>query len=153
MALAIDIGNPHDIHPKNKQDVGKRLAQLALHNDYSKKIVPSGPLYKSLKVRGDRIVLSFDHVGSGLMAATKTGLDAPVPQGTRQLEHFAIAGADQIWHWAQASIQGDQVIVSAPQVPAPVAVRFAYTATPAKFNFYNKEGLPASPFKTDSWER
>lgn len=151
MAVAIDVGNPHDIHPKNKQDVGKRLAQIALHNDYGKDIVRSGPLYQSMQVQGSQIVLSFDNVGSGLMAATKLGLDAPTPQDTQQLEHFAIAGADQAWHWAQATIQSDTVVVSAPEVTQPVAVRFAYTATPEKFNFYNKDGLPASPFKTDDW--
>lgn len=153
MAVAIDVGNPHDIHPKNKQDVGIRLAQIALHNDYGKDIVSSGPLYKSMEVHGHEIALSFENVGSGLMAATKNGLDAPVPQSSQGLQHFAIAGSDQVWHWAQASIKGDQVIVSAPEVLNPVAVRFAYTATPEQFNFYNKDGLPASPFKTDNWER
>ena len=151
MAVAIDIGNPRDIHPKNKQDVGRRLAQWALRNDYGQAIVPSGPLYRSMEIEGDRIKLSFDHVGSGLMAAVKTGLDDPQPQATPQLEHFAMAGADKIWHWAKASIEGAGVVVYASEVPQPVAVRFAYTATPANFNFYNKEGLPASPFRTDDW--
>ena len=153
MAVAIDVGNPHDIHPRNKQDVGKRLAQIALRNDYGKDIVRSGPLYKSMELQGNQIVLSFENVGSGLITATKNGLDAPVPQSSQGLQHFAIAGADQVWHWAHASIKGDQVVVSSPEVPNPVAVRFAYTATPEKFNFYNKDGLPASPFKTDDWER
>lgn len=150
MAVAIDVGDLYDIHPRNKQDVGKRLAQIALHNDYGKAIVRSGPLYKSMEVQGNRIVLSFDNTGIGLMAATKTKLDAPMPQNTNQLEHFSIAGADRKWYRAQATIQGDQVVVTSPQVPQPVAVRFAYTATPEKFNFYNKDGLPASPFKTDN---
>jgi sialate O-acetylesterase len=151
MALAIDVGNPHDIHPKNKQDVGKRLAQLALHYDYGKSIAPCGPLYKSINIKDGQAIISFDHVGKGLMAAHKEGLNNPQPQSSKELAHFAIAGADKVWHWAKATIHGDKVIVSSPQVKEPVAVRFAYTATPAKFNFYNKEGLPASPFKTDNW--
>ena len=151
MAVAVDVGNPHDIHPKNKQDVGKRLAQLALHYDYGQDIVPCGPMYRSMEVQGSQLVLHFDHVGKGLMAATKLGLDAPVAQNTDMLEHFAIAGADKVWHWAQARIVGETVVVSSPEVSEPLAVRFAYTATPAKFNFYNKEGLPASPFRTDDW--
>ena len=151
MALAIDVGNPHDIHPRNKQDVGKRLAQIALHKDYDKDIVPCGPMYKSMEIKDGEIILSFDAVGQGLMAATKKGLETPIAQNTKELEHFAIAGADKKWYWAKARIKGKHVIVSAAEVAKPVAVRFAYTATPANFNFYNKDGLPASPFKTDKW--
>jgi sialate O-acetylesterase len=86
------------------------------------------------------------------MAAKKSGLNTPVPQNSNQLEHFAISASDQVWHWAEAKIVGDQVVVSAKEVQNPVAVRFAFTATPENFNFYNKDGLPASPFKTDNWE-
>ena len=152
MAVAVDIGNPYDIHPKNKQDVGFRLAQIALHRDYNKEIVRSGPLFESMEPRGHELILSFQNVGKGLMAAKKSGLNTPVPQNSNQLEHFAISASDQVWHWAEAKIVGNQVVVSAKEVQNPVAVRFAFTATPENFNFYNKDGLPASPFKTDNWE-
>jgi len=151
MAVIIDIGEAKDIHPKNKFDVGRRLALWALANDYGKKdLVYSGPIFKSQKVQGDEIHLSFDHVGSGLMAARKEGprsIEAPKP--VDKLEGFAIAGADQKWVWADAKIAGDKVVVSSPEVKNPVAVRYAFAMNPDKANLYNKEGLPASPFRTD----
>ena len=152
MAVIIDIGNARDIHPKNKQDVGLRLALWALAKDYGKKdLVHSGPLYKSMKVEGDKIRLSFDHTGSGLMVGLKEGL-APTQQvDGGELKRFAIADADKNWHWAKAVIDGDTVVVSADEVKAPVAVRYAFTINPEGCNLYNKEGLPASTFRTDSW--
>ena len=151
MAVIIDIGMARDIHPKNKQDVGKRLALWALAKDYGKKVVYSGPMYKGMKCQGKTISLAFDHVGGGLIVGKKEGL-APtkeVPGGA--LKHFAIAGADKKWAWADAKIVGDTVVLSSDEVPAPVAVRYAYSMNPEGCNLYNKEGLPAVPFRTDKW--
>ena len=139
MAVTWDIGNIDDIHPRNKQDVGKRLALWALSKDYGyKDIVYSGPLYKSMKVEGDKIRLFFDHVGSGL-----TAKDGP-------LTHFTIAGKDKQFAPAQAVIDKNTVVVSSSEVKKPVAVRFAWSNT-AEPNLFNKEGLPASSFRTDDW--
>ncbi|MBL7042857.1 MAG: hypothetical protein ISR77_29740, partial [Pirellulaceae bacterium] len=152
MAVITDIGQANDIHPRNKQDVGWRLAQWALHQTYGcKDMVPCGPLYKCCEVAGGTIRVTFDHVGSGLMVGEKAGLEPTkeVPDG--QLKRFAIAGADKQWHWAEATINGDTVVVKSPDVPEPVAVRYAYTMNPAGANLYNKEGIPASPFRTDDW--
>ena len=155
MAVAIelaDVGNPNDIHPKNKRDVGDRLALWALAKDYGQKdLVYSGPLYKSMTVEGDKIRLAFDSVGTGLMVATKKGYDPVVAEPAGKLKRFAIAGADKKWVWADAVIDGNTVVVSSPTVANPVAVRYAYTMNPAGCNLYNKEGLPASPFRTDGW--
>jgi sialate O-acetylesterase len=154
MVVTIDIGHPTDIHPKNKQDVGGRLAQWALAEEYGQDIVPSGPLYKSMAVEGSAIRLSFDHVGQGLMAGKKTILKPydPIQELTPDaLKRFAIAGADRVWHWADAKVDGDTVVVSSPVVTAPIAVRYAYSMNPEGANLYNKDGLPASPFRTDTW--
>jgi sialate O-acetylesterase len=140
MAVIIDIGEANDIHPKNKQDVGQRLALWALAKDYGKKnLIYSGPMYRSMETKGNQIVLSFDHVGSGLLA--KDG-------GT--LRGFAIAAADKKFVWADARIVGNTVVVSSPAVPDPVAVRYAWAENPV-CNLYNREGLPANPFRTDDW--
>jgi len=152
MAVITDIGEANDIHPRNKQDVGWRLAQWALHQTYDRKdLVPSGPLYKCCKVEKDAIRITFDNVGSGLMVGEKTGLEPSKEVSDGQLKRFAIAGADKQWHWAEATIDGDTVVVKCPDVPEPVAVRYAYTMNPAGSNLYNKEGIPASPFRTDDW--
>ena len=135
MAVTIDIGEADDIHPRNKQDVGKRLALAARKISYGQDIVHSGPIYKSMQIKDDKIILSFDHVGSGLVA-----------EGDK-LTGFAIAGEDGQFFWAEAEIQGDDVIVSSPHVPAPVAVRYGWADNPV-CNLYNEEGLPASPFRT-----
>jgi len=156
LAVTIDIGNAKDIHPKNKYDVGYRLSLWALRDVYGEKnIVVSGPIYREMKVEGDRVRVSFDHVGSGLFAGEK-GPDTPgvkptaTPEG--KLRGFAIAGADRKWHWADATIDGASVLVSSRNVPAPVAVRYAFRANPmGDCNLYNREGLPASPFRTDRW--
>ncbi|REK18611.1 MAG: sialate O-acetylesterase [Planctomycetota bacterium] len=151
MAVIIDIGEADDIHPKNKQDVGHRLAQWALARDYGRAIVPSGPLYRSHEIDGDSIRIHFDHVGEGLMVGKKSGYEptVEVPQG--QLARFAIAGAERRWVWADAKIDGDTVVVSSPQVDRPLAVRYAHSANPEGANLYNRAGLPASPFRTDRW--
>ncbi len=149
MAVIIDIGDARDIHPRNKQDVGKRLALWALAKDYGREIVYSGPLYKGMKKEGDAIRISFDHVGSGLIVGRKEGLNAVMEVGGGQLGHFAIQGSDDQWHWASARIDGDTVVVWKEGVKDPKHVRFGYESNPATINLYNKEGLPASPFTTD----
>lgn len=151
MAVVIDIGNGADIHPKDKLDVGLRLALAAKHVAYKQELVYSGPIYDSMKVEGNKIRLTFQDTGSGLQMSappwTPSGVPAPVPT---ELTGFAIAGADQNWVWAKAQIDGNTVVVSSDQVASPVAVRYGWANNPA-CNLYNKEGLPASPFRTDDW--
>ncbi len=155
MAVAIDLAdahNPNDIHPRNKQDVGGRLAQWALHQTYGKKdLVPTGPLYKAHKIKGSEVHLSFDHVGKGLMVGKKTKLEPTAEVKGGKLEHFSIAGEDKKWVWADATIKGDTVIVSSKEIKKPVAVRYGFTMNPANANLYNKDGIPALPFRTDDW--
>ncbi len=138
LAVITDIGDDKDIHPKNKQDVGKRLALASLGRDYGVKGEYSGPIYKSFEKVLGGIKLKFDHVGTGLTA--KEG----------DLKGFAIAGDDKKFVWADAKIVGNTIIVSASSVAKPVAVRYAWANNPVA-NLYNKEGLPASPFRTDDW--
>ncbi len=150
MAVIIDIGNAKDIHPRNKQDVGARLANWALRDVYEKDVVPSGPLFRKVAQEGNRLRIHFDHVGSGLMVGKKTGLQ-PTVEDTGSLQRFAIAGEDKQWHWASAEIDGESVVVSSPEVAQPVAVRYAWSMNPAGANLYNREGMPASPFRSDDW--
>jgi sialate O-acetylesterase len=138
MAVGIDVGEANNIHPKNKQDIGKRLALCALAKTYKKDVEYSGPLYKSMEVKGDKAILHFDNVGGRLIA--KGG----------DLKGFAIAGADKKFVWAEAKIEGDTVIVSSDKVAEPVAVRYGWADNPV-CNLYNKANLPASPFRTDVW--
>jgi len=139
MAVTMDIGDVNDIHPKNKQDVGKRLALWAMAKTYGRKgIVYSGPIYKSMKIEGNKIRLFFGYVGSGLVA--RGG----------ELTYFKIVGEDKKFVEAKAVIDGDTIVVSSEQVTKPVAVRFGWSNT-AQPNLFNKEGLPASPFRTDDW--
>ena len=150
MAVIMDIGNEKDIHPRNKQDVGSRLARLALAKDYRKDIVPSGPLYQSHKIDGNKAIVRFDHVGSGLATGTKGGehrMDPVKFTDGKELKAFSLRDEDGKWHWAKAVITGDTVVVSSEAVAKPTAVRYAYDSDP-EVNFYNKEGLPASPFST-----
>lgn len=141
-----------DIHPRNKFDVGKRLARWALNHDYGKAdVVPSGPLFKALVVEGDKARVTFDHLGGGLMVGRKEGKQPVVEDAGGELKRFAIAGEDKKWHWADAAIVGDAVVVSSPAVPKPVAVRYAFSMNPDGANLYNHAGLPASPFRTDDW--
>ena len=152
MAVIIDVGEANDIHPRNKQDVGWRLAQYALHQSYGKtELVPCGPLYRSSKIEGNSIRITFDHVGGGLIVGLKEGLEPTKEIKDGQLQRFAIAGADKNWHWAESTIDGDTVVVKSPAVPEPLAVRYAYSMNPVGANLYNKEGFPASPFRTDDW--
>jgi sialate O-acetylesterase len=150
VVVTIDVGDANDIHPRNKKDVGERLALWALAKVYGKEgLVYSGPVYRGMKVEGDKVRLSFDHVGGGLMVGKKEGRrpTEEVKDGT--LRQFAVAGADGKWFWANAKIDGDTVVVSSEHVKAPVAVRYAYRNNPAGANLYNRAGLPAAPFRTD----
>ena len=145
MAVADDIGEAGDIHPRNKQEVGARLARAARALVYGEKIVYSGPVYQSMKVEGRRVQLSFRHTGRGLVTS----------HGEAELKGFTVAGADKAFRPAQAVIEGDEVVVSADAVPAPAAVRYAWRDNPEEANLYNltEDGgqLPASPFRTDDW--
>jgi sialate O-acetylesterase len=136
MAVITDIGNETDIHPTQKEPVGARLALAARAIAYGEKITYSGPVYDSMKVDGSRAVLSFKHIGGGLMA--KDG----------DLRGFTIAGADGQFTSATAVIEGDRVVVSGAAVEKPEAVRYGWAKTP-DVNLFNKEGLPATPFRTD----
>jgi sialate O-acetylesterase len=142
MAVIIDIGEAKDIHPKDKDNVGHRLALAALKVTYGKDIVYSGPMYKSMEINGNSITLDFSNTGSGLMVKDKYGY----------LKSFMIAGADKKFVWARADVApGNRVVVSSDAVKNPVAVRYAWADNPDDANLYNKEGLPASPFRTDNW--
>ena len=138
MAVIIDIGDENDIHPRNKLDVGRRLAAWALAGTYGQKVVPSGPLFDRYTVESDKVRIRFRY-GSGL----KTIDGGPV-------RGFAIAGEDRRFVWADARIEGDTVIVSSPTIQKPVAVRYGWADNPIA-NLYNNAGLPASPFRTDDW--
>ncbi len=141
MAVSIDTGDAVALHPKNKKPIGIRHAYLALKQTYGKDFVESGPRYRQQTIQRNRIVLQFDSVGSGLMPARRGNLDA-----------FAISGKDRVWHWADAAIKGNTIIVSSADVNDPVAVRYAWGMNPSQRNLlYNREGLPASPFRTDDW--
>ncbi len=138
MAVTIDIGDSADIHPKNKVDVGKRLAAAALGLTYGLKVEPSGPLFEAATFEGGRARVTFRHAGGGIV------VKGEAPSG------FMIAGADQKFWPATAQIDGAAVVVSSPEVAAPVAVRYGFECDP-KCNVYNREGLPASPFRSDDW--
>jgi sialate O-acetylesterase len=138
MAVITDVGEEKDIHPKKKEPVGARLALAARAIGYGEDIVYSGPTYKSVKIRDGKATVSFNHVGNGLEA--RGG----------ELKGFAIAGIDKKFVWAKAEIQGDKVVVSSPDVSEPVAVRYGWADYPV-VNLWNKNGLPASPFRTDDF--
>ena len=141
MAVAIDLGEWNDIHPLNKKDVGRRLALAAQKIAYGDNdIVYSGPIYKSMKVDGNKIILSFTNIGSGLIA-----------KGGGELKYFSIAGADKQFVWAKAKIENDKIIAWSDSISAPIAVRYAWADNPERANLYNVEGLPASPFRTDDF--
>ena len=142
MALAIDIGEAGDIHPRNKQDVGDRLALNALRIAYGKDVVNSGPMFSSVDFTDDRAVISFTEIGSGLKVNDRYGY----------LKGFAVAGADRKFFWAKAELLDEnKVIVYSDDVPNPVAVRYGWANNPDDLNLYNMEGLPANPFRTDNW--
>ncbi|NND05300.1 MAG: 9-O-acetylesterase [Saprospiraceae bacterium] len=141
MAVTIDIGEAQDIHPKNKREVGVRLAKSALGVVYGKDNEYVGPTYKSMRVENNKVVVIFDHVGSGLVTRDKYGY----------IRGFALAGKDQQFFWAKAELSGNEVVVTSKHVDLPVAVRYAWSNNPGAIDLYNKEGLPVVPFRTDSW--
>jgi sialate O-acetylesterase len=138
MAISSDLGS--GVHPSNKSGYGRRAADVALGAAYGKPVEFYGPTYKSHKVEGDKIRITFTHTGKGL--AYKHG---------EKLQGFAVAGADKKFHWADAEIDGDTVVVSCQDVPKPEAVRYAYASRRTWANLFNQNGLPAIPFRTDSW--
>jgi sialate O-acetylesterase len=138
-AIAIDLGGATELHPRNKEDVGARLALVGRKVAYGKTVDASGPAFKSMTIRGDTAVLTFDFVGKGLVA--RGG----------ELGGFAIASADQRFVWASAKIVGNRVYVWSDHVHAPAAVRYAFANFPEKANLYGVNGLPAPPFRTDHW--
>ncbi len=160
-AVLIDLGESDNVHFRDKADVADRLARIALARQYGQNLVYSGPTYQSMAVEGNKIRLKFDHTDGGLVAkplpATydvstllkKTEPLVPNSPGS-QLEGFAICGADQKFVWANAQIDGNDVVVSSDQVPQPVAVRYGWAENPT-VNLYNGAGLPASPFRTDDF--
>jgi sialate O-acetylesterase len=139
MACIIDIGDPDNIHPLNKQEVGRRLALIANKLVYKQDYIASGPVYKSFEAEGNRVRISFTNTGSGLSTA----------EG-KEVTGFAIAGKDKRFHWAKAVIDGNEVIVYNDKVTAPEAVRYAWADNP-ECNLVNSKGLPAIPFRTDDW--
>jgi sialate O-acetylesterase len=138
MVVTIDLGEPRDIHPKNKQDVGHRLALSALKVAYGQDVVASGPEFKSMKVIGSEIEIEFQNAGDNLMSHGD------------ELKGFAVAGADKKFFWAKGRIEGNKAILSSADVTAPVSVRYAWGDNP-EGNLFNRAGLPASPFRTDNW--
>jgi sialate O-acetylesterase len=141
LAVISDLGEWNDIHPTNKADVGKRLALAAQKVTYGdNKVVYSGPTYQNMQIDGDRVVLNFTNTGTGLIA-----------RGNGELKYFSIAGANGKFVWAKAKIEGNHVVVWNDEIKQPVAVRYAWADNPDGANLYNKEMLPASPFRTDTW--
>ena len=139
MAVTIDIGEAFDIHPKNKQEVGRRLALVARAQTYGEKVSYSGPMYESYKIEGNKIRVSFKNIEKGLKV-----------KDNGVLKGFAVAGVDHQFYWANAVIEGNMVVVSCPEVEFPIAVRYGWANNPI-CNLYNSVGLPASPFRTDNW--
>jgi sialate O-acetylesterase len=139
MVVANDIGEADDIHPMNKTDVGDRLARWALADEYGRDIVKSGPLLRDHEIKDGRVHLQFYHICNGLKI-----------RDGEALQHFEIRDEEGKWHWAQAVIDGDAVVVSHPEVSRPTAARYAWAANPATANLVNSEGLPASLFTTES---
>ena len=140
MAVTLDIGNFHNIHPANKIDVGTRLALWALAHQYDKPVVFSGPMYKSMKVENNKIILAFDYV--------EEGLDLRLNDGNTS---FEIAGVDAKFHKAEVKIDGDKLAVWSDKIENPKAVRYAWSNMP-EATLFNKNGLPASSFRTDDWK-
>lgn len=141
MCITTDIGNPIDIHPKNKQDVGERLAAIALKNVYNQNRICTGPTYKSMEIQGNKVIVSFDNLGSGLSTPDKYGY----------VKGFEIAGADKVFYFAKAQIVNDKVMIYSEKVSNPVAIHFGWADDASDNNLYNKEGFPADSFRTDNW--
>jgi sialate O-acetylesterase len=151
LAVTIDLGNPNDVHPKDKLDVGHRLALLARRVVYGEAIAASGPMFRAVTFTGPSARVTFNEVGTGLVIGEAPWhADGTEPLPTDRLLGFSLAGADQEWHDADARIEGDRVIASSSAVSAPVAVRYAWANSP-RCNLYNRDGLPAAPFRSDDW--
>lgn len=142
MVVTTDIGDAISIHPLNKEDVGRRLAALALKNVYKKEIICNGPSYKSIEIVGNQIILSFDNLGTGLVTTDKYGY----------VKGFEIAGKDQVFYFAKAFIKDNKVVIFNENVENPVAVHFGWIGDASDNNLFNKEGFPAVPFRTDEWK-
>lgn len=142
LAVTIDIGNPKDIHPRNKQDVGKRLSAIALSETYNSEDAYVGPQFESMEIKRSKIILNFNNIGSGLKAKNKYGY----------LKGFEVAGASKVFYYAKAYIDNNQIIVSCSDVTEPKAVRYGWADDAGDCNLYNNEGFPAAPFRTDNWE-
>ena len=141
MAVTTDIGDPLDIHPKNKQDVGKRLAAIALSTCYRQEGEYSGPVYESMEIKGNKVLLTFSHIGKGWEIKDKYGY----------IRGFEIAGTDHKFHYAKARLEGTQIIVYQEGIDLPVAVRYGWADNPTEANLFNLDGFPASPFRTDTF--
>jgi sialate O-acetylesterase len=166
MAVTTDIGETKDIHPKNKQDVGKRLAAVALHNTYGRaNMVYSGPEFKSMQVDGNKAILSFKNIGKGLCAGRQIETMDPsvlkkiMASGEKwhgaspfSIEGFEIAGEDRKFYHAAANIDGDKVVLSSVNVIVPVSIRYAWADDAGTANLFNRDGFPAAPFRTDQWK-
>lgn len=150
MAVTIDVGD-EDLHPRNKYDMARRLAAVALAKTYGKEMEYTGPVYKKCEVRGAKVILHFEHVGKGLMIGRKEGLLPAVEDKEGRLMEFGIAGLDRKFYPCDAVIEGETVVVSSDKVSAPASVRYAFTWNPAKRNLYGRNGLPVAPFRTDAW--
>jgi len=141
MSVTIDIGDPHDIHPKNKEDVGKRLAAIALNDAYGFPQTHGGPDYDTVLFTAGKAYLYFKSRGGGLLSRDQSGY----------LRGFEIAGPDRRFYFARAKVLGDRIEVYSDSVAQPVAVRYGWSNAPEGLNLYNMEGFPASPFRTDQW--
>ncbi|MCF8274651.1 MAG: sialate O-acetylesterase [Flavobacteriaceae bacterium] len=142
MVVTTDIGIPNNLHPTNKQTVGERLSSIALNNLYDKPMMCSGPIYKSMEINNNHIIISFDEIGSGLYTSDKNG----------HVKGFEIAGTDQVFHVGRAYIKNNKVIVFNEYVKTPIAVRFSWKGDALESNLFNKEGFTAIPFRTDDWK-
>jgi sialate O-acetylesterase len=141
LIVTIDLGEANDIHPKNKLDVGKRMARWALKDAYGQRKLANSPMFSKAEIKNGKIILTFSDVGAGLKI-----------KGGGKLEEFAVAGADKKWYWAEAKIVGqNKVEVASPRVSRPVAARYAFNSNPKRPNLTNESGLPAAPFRTDDW--
>ncbi len=142
MAVTTDVGNPKDIHPTNKQTVGKRLAAIAFNRIYKKRMIDSGPMFRSLNIVGNKIVIKFDNIGGGLIATDVDGI----------VKGFEIAASDQKFNAVEAKIVGNTIEILSDKVAVPIAIRFGWIGDASACNLFNREGFPAVPFRTDDWK-
>lgn len=141
LIVTSDLGDPHDLHPRNKQEVGMRVALQVLHHEYGRPdIVSESPMFERMEINGDTIIITFKNTGSGLEIRSRYGC----------LQGFAIAGEDKKFYWAQGELKDNRIVIWNPKVPNPIAVRYNWENNPDG-NLYNKDGLPACLFRTDNW--